>query len=196
MTLNRISFVPCAIGLVFILLINNTSSSNPFGDADRYLFKSISNDMQNDFLDDIVPSVQRMGEPQFYMGVCTLLCAFGDEKMYETGKLAMATFIEAGFVGYIMKHIVRSPRPGEENHWDKTSFPSGHAVVAFSLATIVGHQYPKLRIPVYLAALATGLCRIYLGRHYPSDILGGAAIGVLGGIHVIKCQKTVLSLSF
>ena len=60
------------------------------------------------------------------------------------------------------------------------SFPSGHETVAFSTATMVALQYRKwyVTIPAYLWAASVGYSRMYLGVHYPSDVLAGAAIGI------------------
>ena len=170
------------------------ADSNAIGDADRDLFRYIHKDMENSFLDTSLPVIQRMGETQVYLGVCVLLCAFGNEKMYDTGKLATAAFMEAGFVAYSLKKIVGRPRPSGEE--EKNSFPSGHTTLAFTMATVIGHEYTKLRVPLYAVAFCTAFARIYLGRHYPSDVLAGATIGILAGLHMIHYRKPILSFSF
>ena len=58
------------------------------------------------------------------------------------------------------------------------SFPSGHSALAFAVATAVSFYYPKTGILFFLAALLIGLGRVAAGVHWPSDILGGAAVGV------------------
>jgi undecaprenyl-diphosphatase len=171
-----------------------TASSNAIGDADSDLFWYIHEDLENDFLDVTTPVIQRMGDSQIYTGACMLLCAFGDEKMAETGKLAAAAFMEAGFVTFALKELVGRPRPIDEDETD--SFPSGHTTFAFTMATIAGHEYTSLRIPLYVAALGTAFSRVYLGRHYPSDVIVGAVIGILTGVHIIHSRKMILKFSF
>lgn len=63
------------------------------------------------------------------------------------------------------------------------SFPSGHAALAFSTATTLALDYPKWYViaPAYLWAGSVGYSRLYLGKHYPSDVLGGAVIGIGSG---------------
>lgn len=65
------------------------------------------------------------------------------------------------------------------------SFPSGHTASSFSIAFLIAHFYPILAFQVlaYTAASLIGFSRIYLGEHYPSDVLFGAALGT--GITVI-----------
>ena len=179
---------------IFVYIIPQTADANAIGDADRDLFRYIHEDMENRFLDESLPIIQRIGEPQVYLGVCALLCAFGDEKMFDTGKLATAAFMESAFVAYSLKKIVGRARP--LNEAEKNSFPSGHTTIAFALATVIGHEYTKLRIPLYAAALCTSFARIYLGRHYPGDVLAGATIGTLAGLHMIYWRKPILSFSF
>lgn len=171
-----------------------TASSNAVGDADQDLFRYIHEDMENGIFDASLPIIERMGEPRIYAGIFMLLCAFGNERMFETGKLGAAAFMEAAFVAYSLKKIVGRPRPLDEA--EKDSFPSGHTTVAFTMATVVGHEYTKLRIPLYVAALGTAFSRIYSGRHYPSDVIAGAFIGTLAGWHTIHYRGTVLKFSF
>ena len=180
--------------LICMVLAPPTASPDAIGDADRDLFRYINEDMENGFFDSALPVIQRMGEPPIYLGVCVFLSAFGNEKMAETGKLAAAAFLESGFVVYSLKEIISRPRPLNES--EEVSFPSGHSALAFTMATVAGHEYPRLRIPLYATAFGTAFARVYLGRHYPSDVIFGALIGTLAGIHVIHYRKPILSFSF
>jgi hypothetical protein len=80
----------------------------------------------------------------------------------------------------LLKGAVGRHRPGETG--GGTSFPSGHAAAAFTAATLIdrnsGHS---LGYPAYGIAAITAFSRVESGRHFPSDVLGGAALGVLAG---------------
>ena len=58
------------------------------------------------------------------------------------------------------------------------SFPSGHAATSFACATVLALAFPRLAVPLYVLAAAIGFSRIYVGVHYPLDVLGGAVLGI------------------
>ena len=66
---------------------------------------------------------------------------------------------------------------GTLNHWN--SFPSDHAALFFGLATLIWISDRNLGVFAFLWAAITSSTRVYLGLHYPSDILGGAVLGIL-----------------
>lgn len=61
------------------------------------------------------------------------------------------------------------------------SFPSNHALNNFAAAIFFAKLFPKLRWILFSAASLVAISRVYLGLHYPSDVLGGALIGLLFG---------------
>ena len=81
---------------------------------------------------------------------------------------------------YGLKYTVSRTRPNGE---DNVSFPSGHTTKAFLGATLLAHEYghisPWIPIAGYGVATATGVLRVLNNYHYVSDVLVGAAIGIL-----------------
>jgi membrane-associated phospholipid phosphatase len=59
------------------------------------------------------------------------------------------------------------------------SFPSGHAATSLAAATILSFAFPRLAPILLVLAAAVGFSRVYVGVHYPLDIVGGAVLGVL-----------------
>lgn len=85
-----------------------------------------------------------------------------------------------GSVVILLKQTTHVTRPDESNN---RSFPSGHTATAFMSATMLtkeyGHKTPWIGIGAYTAASATGLMRMANNKHWLSDVLAGAGIGIL-----------------
>lgn len=73
------------------------------------------------------------------------------------------------------------------------SFPSGHTTSAFATATALSLSYNKwyVTVPSYLYAGFVGYSRMRLGVHYPTDVLGGAIIGIGAGLLTWKLDKFI-----
>ena len=86
-----------------------------------------------------------------------------------------------------LKYIVNRQRPYQKypgevfpyQYETDASFPSGHASTAFATATSISLNCKKwyVVVPAYAWATAVGYSRLYMGEHYPSDVIIGAAIG-------------------
>jgi membrane-associated phospholipid phosphatase len=109
-----------------------------------------------------------------------------DKKLTTQGLEIGIAFTATVAETYILKYAVNRDRPYVAHpdlrplsNEKSRSFPSGHTSSAFSIATSLSLNYPKwyVIVPAYAWASATGYSRMYLGVHYPSDVLAGAAIG-------------------
>jgi undecaprenyl-diphosphatase len=69
------------------------------------------------------------------------------------------------------------------------AFPSGHTTTAFACATVLAWASPRLVVPAFVLAAAIGFSRIYVGVHWPLDVLGGAVLGVLAGLGAIALLR-------
>jgi undecaprenyl-diphosphatase len=70
-----------------------------------------------------------------------------------------------------------------------SSFPSGHTSTSFACATVLSFFVPRAAPAFYLLALAIGFSRIYVGVHWPLDVLGGAVLGLAVGLAVIALLR-------
>lgn len=57
------------------------------------------------------------------------------------------------------------------------SFPSAHAAFAFMMATLLAGRFPRYRVIFFIVAAFIGWTRIYLGLHYPTDVIAGVLLG-------------------
>ena len=86
-----------------------------------------------------------------------------------------------------LKALVDRPRPPLRYAEPKTlvpvphdaSFPSGHAATSFAAATMLSFAFPRVAPFLYLLAAGVAFSRVYVGVHYPLDVIGGAALGAL-----------------
>jgi len=109
-----------------------------------------------------------------------------NDRLRETGLLGAEALVNSSIVVSALKTASQRQRPPEDNSSGEffdggRSFPSGHAVSAWSLATVIaqeyGHHRPLVQVGAYGLATAVSLSR-YTGRnHFLSDVLVGSAIG-------------------
>jgi membrane-associated phospholipid phosphatase len=117
----------------------------------------------------------------------------GDSKMERTSLLAAEAVADSELVGVVLNGATRRLRPEEiavngnfADSWFERkgvaggSFPSGHTIAAFSIATVVARRYGNHRWVPYVAygsAALVGFSRLTLSAHFPSDVFVGAALG-------------------
>jgi membrane-associated phospholipid phosphatase len=100
-----------------------------------------------------------------------------------TYDFAQAMIVNGAYTS-ILKYSVQRTRPDASNN---LSFPSGHTSTAFSLAAVADHHYGwKIGVPAYVLASGIGLSRIEKDKHYLSDVLAGATIGIIVGRTVAR----------
>lgn len=125
-----------------------------------------------------------------------------DDELKISGLQTAGSFIVAGSATYVIKKVFNRERPfivhpdviyAKEYPTDP-SFPSGHTAFAFSTATSLSLAIPKWYViaPSFVYASAVGYSRLYLGVHYPSDVLGGAVVGAGSAYLTWKLQKWIV----
>jgi hypothetical protein len=127
----------------------------------------------------------------------------GHDKLSEASSLSAEALLDVGLYSVVLKGISARTRPSAgatgdflEFHPDAgespDSFPSGHAMGAFAVATVFSGVYKEHRwVPwvAYGAAGLVGASRVALGRHFPSDVIVGGILGNSFGRMVVTRQE-------
>jgi len=110
----------------------------------------------------------------------------------------LATIAVSGIAVNVIKVFIGRYRPRElfdqglygfdffHYGYAMTSFPSGHTTTVFALAAAIAYLWPKWTFPVSIWAMLVGISRIALNAHYPSDVIAGAAVGVVSTLVLIS----------
>ena len=108
-------------------------------------------------------------------------------------QVVLAVLLAQGLVDWMVKPIIARPRPFVADtrarvvgyHPETYSFPSGHTTTSFAAATVFAFALSRRRAAITWALAAlVAFSRIYIGVHYPLDVVVGALIGVLIGVLV------------
>lgn len=165
---------------------------------DLNLFYFFNLHIHNPILDVLMPLITMAGTQIFWIIICIGLYIFGGQKGKKTAFLCIIALLIAFFASEILKFILARPRPyevlsGTRHLMDVTgySLPSGHTTAAFAAFTVIGVKYGYLYIFLGLAVLVA-ISRIYMGLHYPSDVLVGALLGIFCSLIVLKYEGKLI----
>jgi len=175
---------------------------------DTSLFLSINHLLHNELLDALAKFISGIGTAGiiwFILGVYVIL------KEEKRDHWFFAPLLFAGVASWLIVEVFIKPmigrlRPTAEMGAiivgagnDGFSFPSGHATIAFAMAVVLSQKEPKWKWVFYALAVLISFSRIYLGKHYPLDVIGGAIIGWGIGVVSLKLlpllKKNLLKIS-
>lgn len=152
-----------------------------------------------------MPAFTRLGEIWLMVLIVIPLLYWHDKKhFYKYLLLFAGGLILTGIVGRFLKILIDRPRPLKEmaalieshqiyvhvigRSLRENSFPSGHTYSVFSGATFLSMLFKRWSPLFFSCALITGLSRIYVGAHFPLDVMGGMILGV--GVTFVFCLLT------
>lgn len=105
--------------------------------------------------------------------------SFGDAVARGTVRIGLVTLAGGQAAVEVLKKTVHRVRPDRDANPSNSSFPSSHSSAAAGLAWVVSQRHRRLAPWAWLIALWIASSRVFLGRHFPSDILAGALVGIV-----------------
>ena len=137
--------------------------------------------------------VSFIGQYYILMPMALLLVAWSLWKNHRAETLVILAALMSMAINPVLKSVVNRPRPPDDlvpwRHFDGMGFPSGHAFSAVVLFGLLYYFVPLLlpwkaavyltRASLILLILLIGISRVYLGAHWPSDVLGGFLYGTI-----------------
>lgn len=166
---------------------------------DLKLFEKINNP-QGNILDKIMVALTKYGREFVWVGVMALLFIIGKKDARRTAVLLTITFLVLIPTGTILKDEINRERPltpdekilvkGEKD----PSFPSGHATIVSAGAFVLLTRFNRGKQAIFSIILAAEAIlvmysRMYVGNHYPLDVLGGLFLGVGVAAIIISCSR-------
>lgn len=175
---------------LILLLTTHLDAEN----IDHYISRRIREDLSSPCMDKVMTTFSNIGSNRGSLGILVSLYALGDERLQESTKLSTFSIAGGTATCVILKYIINRERPTGTTSRYNSSFPSGHATGAFAFSYVMGKRHPQAAIPLYLTASTIAISRVYLGRHYVSDVIAGSILGIAVGWIVIKNEETLLKV--
>lgn len=153
------------------------------------IFRLINRDSVNPLFDWLLPRVTDAHFNTPFLVLVGLALLVADRRQgWRAFLVALVAVGLAELIGsHWLKHAIARPRPpltladvrlfAPLGH--SFSFPSGHAIDTFAATAAAGLAQPRWRWPLLAYAVTIGYSRVYVGVHYPSDVVGGALLGLL-----------------
>ena len=164
----------------------------------------LQENVRSDVLTPIMTFITRLGDKGlFWIATAIILCCF--KKTRPLGIMAGISLVFSVLINNaILKNLVARPRPylpetvggkglilliEEQHDW---SFPSGHSGASFAAAVVYLVKGPKkLGIPSIILAALIAFSRLYVGVHYPTDVIAGIITGTFCAIISIMIWKII-----
>ena len=166
---------------------------------DGEILLQIQQHLRSDMLTPFMKSVTFLGNGGWFWILCAVVLLV-IPKTRKTGCAAALSLILGAIVtNLLLKNIVARPRPFAElealipliTKPKDFSFPSGHTTASFAVALVMLRMLPKkFGIPAVVLAALVAFSRLYLGVHYPTDVLTGFVIALVGSTLSVWIVRT------
>ncbi|MDD4005029.1 MAG: phosphatase PAP2 family protein [Elusimicrobiaceae bacterium] len=147
-----------------------------------------------------MPLITRLGSSFFIVPLGLVLMLVPRRRYRVAGIVLFAALVLGQTAVDIMKELFARGRPFQSLDWVRQlveqggySFPSGHTAAAFLTAYVMAWSFKEFKWQIYSLAALVGISRMYVGVHYPSDVLAGALAGLGAGWFAVSVARQVLA---
>jgi undecaprenyl-diphosphatase len=165
-------------------------------DFDLATYHAIHDTYRAPWLDGAMKFATKMGETKTGLFGLVAFGFFGTPAAQLTTKLAVVALGGSAAIVGLTKYLTDRERPEGISPRKNSSFPSDHASGAAAVAVLISRRHPRLGPIAWLLALWIALSRIYLGRHFPTDVLTGMLLGSIAAWLVLRGEKFFEKLHF
>jgi len=153
--------------------------ANPIEGLDWTVARAVQ-DARRPALEGIMHQATALGRPAVVAGGLAVVLAvdLASGGGWSTVRLAVAALAGTNLVVEGLKRAIGRTRPDGERRRSNSSFPSSHVANAFALAWVLGARWRRAMPVFFVLALLVASSRMYLNRHFLSDVVAGALIGV------------------
>lgn len=192
--INRIKGTALFLGLFFIFTTLTATLIYSKGNEMSFLWLNQAelHDKTNDFL---FKYITHIGDGFFAVAISLMFLLI--PRTQRLGLVSLIAYALSGLLAQLIKRTVEAPRPAAIftndtysffvdgiHNATQHSFPSGHTTTIFAMCCVLAcfSRHKWLQVNFLLLAIIVGYSRIYLGQHFPADVLGGAFLGTFMGL--------------
>ena len=171
------------------------------------LFYFINDALKNPLFDFLMPFVTEMGSFVAMLAICVIVIIlsiiFKNRTVKRIALLCLFSLLLADGIALLLKALILEPRPFavlNNVHLlvvedDPSSFPSGHTTSTFAVLSVLVFKFRHefWSVVLILFGIVIGFSRIYVGVHYPLDVLAGCIIGVLSAYFTYRYEDKIRS---
>jgi undecaprenyl-diphosphatase len=159
---------------------------------DQQMYEGVHSGWRSPTMDVVMSATTGFGSLSAVGGSTAAFYFSGRPGLRRATGLVACSWLGATAVLVGVRAVVARPRPhGADAEWYDSAFPSSHATSYFAAATVYALKFPRLAPTLGAVGALVALSRVYLGEHWPTDVLAGAALGTGAGLLAVRFEEPI-----